>query len=163
MASLQNQWSAEETWRDEELWWDCRHHALTIRGKKIYIYILSIYLSIYISKLGYFNLQGYNELVAHEVPRPPALSQLSRPCVWLSVTVLVEKDSVSELGCADSVLECAAAKLLQSLAQWEWPVLSQQQDRPSTGLHNWLLSANNLLICSLWPQFGNKAWHLIFT
>lgn len=56
-------------------------------------------------------------MATHEVPRPPALSQLSRLCVWLSVTVLVEKDSASKLGCADSVLECAAAKLLQSVAQ----------------------------------------------
>lgn len=67
--------------------------------------------------MGYFNLRGDEELAIHEIPRPPALSQLSRSCVWLSVTVLVEKDSVFELGCADSVLECAAAKLLQSLAQ----------------------------------------------
>lgn len=53
-------------------------------------------------------------MAAHEVPRSPALSQLSRPCVWLSVTVLVEEDSVSEPSYADSVLEYAVAELLQS-------------------------------------------------
>lgn len=56
--------------------------------------------------------------MAHPIICPhPALSQLSSLCVWLSVTVLVDEDSVSDLSCADSVLECAAAELLQSLAQ----------------------------------------------
>ncbi|TDH07850.1 hypothetical protein EPR50_G00110320 [Perca flavescens] len=53
----------------------------------------------------------------------PALSQLSRRRVWLSVTVLVEKVSVVALSSAGSVLECAAVELLRSLAQREWPVL----------------------------------------
>ena len=56
-------------------------------------------------------------------PLQPALSQLSRRRVWLSVTALVEKVSVVALSSAGSVLECAAVELLQSLAQREWPVL----------------------------------------
>lgn len=73
----------------------------------------------------------------------PALSQLTRQCVWLSVTGLVEEISVPGLSCAGSVLESAASELLQSAAQREWPVLIQQQGRPSAGLHIYSLS----LIC----------------
>ncbi|KAM7388903.1 hypothetical protein PAMP_022907 [Pampus punctatissimus] len=69
------------------------------------------------------------------VPVPPALSQLSRRCVWFSVTELVDGVSVLGLSASGSVLESAAAELLQSGAQREWPVLIQQQDRPSLGPH----------------------------
>lgn len=49
--------------------------------------------------------------------------------------MLVEEISVPGLSYAGSVLESAASELLQSAAQREWPVLIQQQGRPSAGLH----------------------------
>ena len=53
----------------------------------------------------------------------PVLSQLTSRCVWFSVTELAEEVSVLGLSSAGSVLESAAAELLQSAAQREWPVL----------------------------------------
>ncbi|KAA8589193.1 hypothetical protein FQN60_010538, partial [Etheostoma spectabile] len=80
----------------------------------------------------------------------PALSQLSRRRVWLSVTALVEEVSVVALSSAGSVLELAAVELLQGLAQREWPVLIPQQDRPSDGpnIHTtttWILYISDYL------------------
>lgn len=55
--------------------------------------------------------------------------------VWLSVTGLVDEVSVWVRSPAGSVLEPAAAELLQSAAQREWPTLVKQQGGPSIGLH----------------------------
>lgn len=66
---------------------------------------------------------------------PSSQSADQAMCVWLSVTVLVEEVSVLGLSSAGSVLESAAAELLQSAARREWPVLIQQQGRPSTRPH----------------------------
>lgn len=96
---------------------------------------------------------------------PPALSQLSRRRVWLSVTGLVEEDSVSDISCAHSVLECAACELLQSLAQWEWPVLTPTQARPSTGLHmSFICWQSGLSLVSLASSLVMVViWHLLLT
>lgn len=76
----------------------------------------------------------------------PALSQLTRQCVRLSVTVLVEEVSVPGLSCAASVLETAASELLQSAAQREWPALMHQQGRPSAGLYIHMVSPQQLYV-----------------
>lgn len=78
-------------------------------------------------------------------PPNPALSQLPRPCVRFSVTVLGEEDSACELSCADSVLASAASELLRGWAQWEWPVLTVETD---------LVQG---CTCALWQQFGSDA------
>lgn len=75
------------------------------------------------------------ELMVSLYPPPSSQSADQAVCAWLSVTVLVEEVSVLCLSCAGSVLGSVSSELLRSVTQREWPVLIQQQGRPSVGPH----------------------------